>query len=288
MRWADFDYNGWGRTRTFGSWDGKRFASLDAFRAGTGLEKNGIVVQQGPGELFASGAGFPKDPKGMFIPPEKNDLRLSANASAIDRGVALPNINDGFAGKAPDLGAHEFGRDMPIYGPRPKGLKGILVAGRIVNPADAKPAPAVWPKAAAKNNDKMKADREAVKAAAARASPAFRQKIIAGVRAGKRTAIYIDFGGRPTRGRLVSANEDGLVVSGSVGEIAVPWDSVNPARFAGIAAKYAGDDASARIQIAALYAAASRTEAARRIVDEVSGLDEKWRPLAEAIRRLGE
>ena len=35
---------------------------------------------------------------------------------AVDKGVALPNVNDGFKGKAPDLGAIEAGDPMPIYG----------------------------------------------------------------------------------------------------------------------------------------------------------------------------
>jgi hypothetical protein len=31
----------------------------------------------------------------------------------------IPNVNDGFAGSAPDLGALEVGQPLPIYGPRP-------------------------------------------------------------------------------------------------------------------------------------------------------------------------
>jgi hypothetical protein len=46
------------------------------------------------------------------------DFRLKPGSSAIDRGVALPNITDGFTGKAPDLGALELGQPLPTYGPR--------------------------------------------------------------------------------------------------------------------------------------------------------------------------
>jgi hypothetical protein len=42
-----------------------------------------------------------------------------AGAAAIDAGTILPGITDGFAGKAPDLGALEFGTMLPTYGPRP-------------------------------------------------------------------------------------------------------------------------------------------------------------------------
>ena len=29
-----------------------------------------------------------------------------------------PNVNDGFTGRAPDLGAYELGQPIPVYGPR--------------------------------------------------------------------------------------------------------------------------------------------------------------------------
>ena len=47
------------------------------------------------------------------------DFRLKPGASAVDRGTVLPNITDGFAGSAPDLGAIELGQAPPHYGPRP-------------------------------------------------------------------------------------------------------------------------------------------------------------------------
>jgi hypothetical protein len=46
------------------------------------------------------------------------NFRLKANSKAVDAGVALPTINDGFAGKAPDLGALELNQKEPHYGPR--------------------------------------------------------------------------------------------------------------------------------------------------------------------------
>ena len=46
------------------------------------------------------------------------NFRLKANSKAIDAGVVLPTINDGFTGKAPDLGALELNQKEPHYGPR--------------------------------------------------------------------------------------------------------------------------------------------------------------------------
>jgi len=44
---------------------------------------------------------------------------LRPSSAAIDRGVVIPNVNDGYTGKAPDLGALEAGEPLPVYGPRP-------------------------------------------------------------------------------------------------------------------------------------------------------------------------
>jgi hypothetical protein len=49
---------------------------------------------------------------------EEFDFRLKSDSAAIDGEVALPNVTDGFAGRAPDLGALEHGQAPPHYGPR--------------------------------------------------------------------------------------------------------------------------------------------------------------------------
>ena len=49
---------------------------------------------------------------------ESFDFRLKPGSAAVDRGTMLPNVTDGFAGAAPDLGAIELGQTAPHYGPR--------------------------------------------------------------------------------------------------------------------------------------------------------------------------
>lgn len=53
--------------------------------------------------------------------PERDvpDLRLKPGSQAVDAGVPIPNVNDGYNGKAPDMGAYELGQSIPHYGPRP-------------------------------------------------------------------------------------------------------------------------------------------------------------------------
>jgi hypothetical protein len=48
------------------------------------------------------------------------DFRLKPGSAAVDKGIAIPNVTDGFTGSAPDLGALEVGQPLPIYGPRPQ------------------------------------------------------------------------------------------------------------------------------------------------------------------------
>ena len=67
--------------------------------------------------MFAQPVAFPVDEE-RHEPP---DLRLRPGSAAVDAGVRLPNVNDGFTGSAPDLGAYEVGQELPVYGPRPEG-----------------------------------------------------------------------------------------------------------------------------------------------------------------------
>jgi hypothetical protein len=39
----------------------------------------------------------------------------------------LNGINDAFSGSAPDLGAYEFGKPLPRFGPRPEAGNGVVV-----------------------------------------------------------------------------------------------------------------------------------------------------------------
>jgi hypothetical protein len=49
---------------------------------------------------------------------ESFDFRLKPGSAAVDHGMPLPNVTDGFSGRAPDLGALEVGQAPPHYGPR--------------------------------------------------------------------------------------------------------------------------------------------------------------------------
>jgi hypothetical protein len=115
---SSFDYNGYGSEgRPFRGQIGQRhFDSVESMRA-LGIEPHGVPVGL---DIFAQTVAIPEPALREWNPP---DLRLKPGSAAIDAGVALANINDGHAGRAPDLGAYEAGEALPVYGPRPVGLE---------------------------------------------------------------------------------------------------------------------------------------------------------------------
>ena len=45
--------------------------------------------------------------------PMDLNFRLEPHGKAVDAGVTIPTVNDGFTGRAPDLGALEVGKPEP-------------------------------------------------------------------------------------------------------------------------------------------------------------------------------
>ena len=94
----------------------RNYESFAAYQQETGQDASSLLLDY---DIFVN-AEMPdlEDPTRLYD-PEQVDLRLRRGANAIDAGMVLPNINDGYAGSAPDLGAYEYGQDLPHYGPRP-------------------------------------------------------------------------------------------------------------------------------------------------------------------------
>jgi hypothetical protein len=97
----------------------RRFKTLGEYSEATGQDRHSVLVDY---DVFMNVRRLDaQDLKTVqkVYKAEEFDFRLKPNSSAIDRGVALPNVTEGFAGKAPDLGALEVGQAPPHYGPRP-------------------------------------------------------------------------------------------------------------------------------------------------------------------------
>ena len=93
----DWNYDIWYIVRSGAhfQWENVFYNNLAGLCAATGLECNGIE----------------KNP--LLASPTIGNFILSSSSPAIDRGVVIPGINDGFTGTAPDLGAFEFGSVKP-------------------------------------------------------------------------------------------------------------------------------------------------------------------------------
>ncbi len=127
---CDFDYDGWGggTLGTFAKWNGVRYRTLEDMQKSGALEAHAVWVD--PGKAFADGLLPPTDVETQF-PIETNKLWLGPESDAVDRGEVLPNINDGFAGAGPDLGAYEALAGVPHYGIRPVGRQAPTREGEL-------------------------------------------------------------------------------------------------------------------------------------------------------------
>jgi hypothetical protein len=93
----------------------KSFGTLAQLRSATGQEAHGLEVDFDIFERLT-----PPDPSKRHAVYHATDLnfRLRPSGKAVDAGVVIPTVNDGFVGRAPDLGAIEVGASEPRYGPR--------------------------------------------------------------------------------------------------------------------------------------------------------------------------
>ena len=96
----------------------RRFETFQDYVKGSGQDRNSVLVDY---DIFMK---VPRlDAKDLLTVQrlyraDDLDFRLKPGSAAVDRGVELPNVTDGFTGKAPDLGALEIGQPPIAYGPR--------------------------------------------------------------------------------------------------------------------------------------------------------------------------
>lgn len=94
----------------------RSFKSLAEYARATGEDRHSVMVDY---NIFVRAAAPNLADVQHLYQPADYDLTLRKGTKAIDAGVVLPNVNDGYTGRAPDLGAYEYGQPTPHYGPRP-------------------------------------------------------------------------------------------------------------------------------------------------------------------------
>jgi hypothetical protein len=95
----------------------RAFGTLKEYSKATGQDRHSRVVDY---DIFVNAPQPDFSDPTRAVAVDAVDLRLRQGAAAIDAGVALPNVTEGYLGRAPDLGAYEFGAPLPHYGPRPR------------------------------------------------------------------------------------------------------------------------------------------------------------------------
>jgi hypothetical protein len=96
----------------------RKFASLAEYVAATGQDRHSVAVDY---DVFVNVRRLDAQDAAIvqkLYKADEFDFRLKPASAAVDKGVPLATVTDGFAGRAPDLGALEVGQAMPHYGPR--------------------------------------------------------------------------------------------------------------------------------------------------------------------------
>jgi len=94
--------------------DWKTFSTLAEMSAATGHETHGLEVDF---DIFEKLAPPGLSRHSVYHAMDLN-FKLKPAGKAVDAGIAIPTVNDNFAGKAPDLGALESGKPETKWGPR--------------------------------------------------------------------------------------------------------------------------------------------------------------------------
>jgi hypothetical protein len=93
----------------------RRFNALAEYAKATGQDTHSREIDY---SVFQRAAAPDFTNPTRLYGPEEVDLTLRKGSRAVDAGVVLPGITDGYVGRAPDLGAYELGAPLPHYGPR--------------------------------------------------------------------------------------------------------------------------------------------------------------------------
>jgi hypothetical protein len=96
----------------------RQFPTLAAYSQATNQDRHSVLVDY---DIFVNVPKLNAQDRGTvqkLYKAQDFDFRLKPGSAAVDRGIPLAGITDGFTGTAPDLGALEVGQPLPHYGPR--------------------------------------------------------------------------------------------------------------------------------------------------------------------------
>ncbi len=96
----------------------RQFPTLTAYAQATGQDRRSVLVDYDVFVKVPPLSALDRATVQKVYKMDGLDFGLRAGSAAVDAGTSLPNITEGFAGRAPDLGALELNSPPPHYGPR--------------------------------------------------------------------------------------------------------------------------------------------------------------------------
>jgi len=96
------------------------------------------------------------------------------------------------------------------------------------------------------------------------------KRVIAGVASGRKRTVYVDFLGRPARGRMLAASDAGIEVSVMGQSVKFAWGDLSANRFYGLAKRYA--DRSSADDLAALAVLAAEAKDEDGLSEQIAAL----------------
>jgi hypothetical protein len=96
----------------------REFTSLEGYSAATGQDAHSVMLDYSVFENVPPLDARDDASIQNIYDADDFDFGLRPGSAAVDRGVALATVTDGYTGGAPDLGALERGLAAPHYGPR--------------------------------------------------------------------------------------------------------------------------------------------------------------------------
>jgi hypothetical protein len=93
----------------------RAWATLAEYSRDTGQDRHSRLVDY---DIFVNARAPDFSDPTHVVAVDTVNLQLRKGAVAIDAGTRLPNVTDDYKGRAPDLGAYEYGAALPHYGPR--------------------------------------------------------------------------------------------------------------------------------------------------------------------------
>ena len=99
--------------------ENRNFKTLEEYQKATDQDQHSILIDYNDFVKVTKLDGHDLKTVQKLYKAEDFDFGLKPTSKAVDAGVVISNVTDGFTGKAPDMGAYETGQPVPHYGPRP-------------------------------------------------------------------------------------------------------------------------------------------------------------------------